>query len=299
MHWQHCYKEETLHYELHRAILQLMFTMASSSAAIHFFLLLMALSSASYSSSVVSHDPNSKPQPIILPIKKDPATKMFYTTVGIGTPQRNMDLVIHLAGENLWHYCNTLQNKSSYHFVDCESEKCPIGAVCSASGCNGPLKPECAISFCDITITNPLSRSTFLGTLVEDVIFISHTQVHGLLAACIDDFTGSDVLLGLPKSSKGILGLSRSQLAFPAQLTLVNKLPPKFSICLPSSGDKVFGNLFIGARGYPQVDSKFLQTTPLVVNPVATDPGSAVFAQGVPSSEYFIDVKSIKIDGQV
>lgn len=73
-----------------------------------------------------------------------------------------------------------------------------------------------------------------------------------------------------------------------------------FSLCFSSSNNlKIFGNIFIGVGGgggNPQVESKFLQTTPLVVNPVAT---GAVSIYGTPSIEYFIDVKAVKIDDHV
>ncbi|TKY54042.1 Basic 7S globulin [Spatholobus suberectus] len=224
---------------------------------------------------------------------------MFYTTIGIGTPQHNMDLVIDLGGENLWHDCSRPNNSSSNRKVDCESNKCPKGAVCTGTGCIGPYKPGCAIHDCDITITNPLAQFTSSDPMAEDVIFLSHTYVPGFLAGCValDDGISGHALRGLPKSTKGIIGFSRSKLALPTQLVLANKLPPMLSLCFPSSNNlKGFGNVFIGAGGHPQVDSKFLQTTPLVVNPVAT---GAVSIYGAPSIEYFIDVRSIKIDGHV
>ncbi|XP_027332942.1 basic 7S globulin-like [Abrus precatorius] len=225
---------------------------------------------------------------------------MFYTTVGIGTPPHNMDLVIHLGGENLWHDCSRPYNSSSKRHVDCESKKCPRGSTCSATGCIGPYKPGCAINDCDITITNPLSKFTSFETMVEDVIFLPHMQVPGFLSGCIDLNNGfSNVglaLQGLPKSSKGVIGLSRSKLALPTQLVSAYKLPPKFSLCFPSSNEKGFGNIFIGGSDHSQAESKFLQTTPLIINPVATGPLSI---HGTPSIEYFIDVKSVKIDGHV
>ena len=39
-----------------------------------------------------------------------------------------------------------------------------------------------------------------------------------------------------------------------------------------------------------------MDTTPLIINPVSTAP---VYSKGDPSDEYFIGVKSIKIDGQI
>ncbi|XP_061347847.1 probable aspartic proteinase GIP2 [Gastrolobium bilobum] len=273
-----------------------MFKMASSSA-IHFFLLLIAFFSVSCLSA--SHAPNTKPHPFILSIKKDPATNLFYTSVGIGTPRHNFNLVIDLAGENLWYDCDNNYNSSSYCPINCGSKTCPeIGCV----GCSGTFKPGCTNNTCPSEAFNPLAKFLFGGGLGEDIIFISQLQVPGLLSSCVNtdgfsSFTSNDSPLnGLPKSSKGIIGLSRSQLALPTQLALANKLPPKFSLCLPSSNKQGFTNLLVGAEGHPQEVSKFLQTTPLVVNPVVTGPK---FVKGVPSIEYFIDVKSVKIVGRV
>ncbi|KAG5147370.1 hypothetical protein AAZX31_06G031800 [Glycine max] len=280
-----------------------MLTMASSScsaATIHFILLSISLFSVS--SLPLPDESTSKPKKIFfLPIKIDAATNMFYTTIGIGTPQHSTNLVIDLGGENLWHDCsNRRYNSSSKRKIVCKSKKCPEGAACVSTGCIGPYKPGCAISDCTITVSNPLAQFSSSYTMVEDTIFLSHTYIPGFLAGCVDldDGLSGNALQGLPRTSKGIIGFSHSELALPSQLVLSNKLIPKFSLCFPSSNNlKGFGNIFIGAGGgHPQVESKFLQTTPLVVNPVAT---GAVSIYGAPSIEYFIDVKAIKIDGHV
>ncbi|KAK7361901.1 hypothetical protein VNO77_03992 [Canavalia gladiata] len=221
----------------------------------------------------------------------DPALKNPFL-IGIGTPLHNKDLIIQLGGENMWHDCSKQYNSSSKRKVDCESKKCPKGATCSATGCIGPYKPGCAIDDCDITINNPLSEFSSSGTMVEDVIFVSNTQVPGFLGGCIEFYDSERALHGLPKNCKGMIGLSSSKLALPTQLVYANKLPPMFSLCFPSSNE----NGFIGIGDHPQGESKFLQTTQLVVNPIATFHMSIV---GAPSSEYFMDVKSVKIDGHV
>jgi len=130
-------------------------------------------------------------------------------------------------------------------------------------------------------------------------LFLNKQKVSGLLSSCIDtDGFSSSPLNGLPKITKGIIGLARSNFSLPTQLALKNKLPPKFSLCLPSSNKKGFANLLIRSIGHDpfRALSKFLQATPLIVNPVST---SVVFVRGVPSNEYFIGVKEVKIDGHV
>lgn len=264
--------------------------MASSSSTIYFFLLSLTLFSVSCLSAQ-----NTKPHSFILPIKKDPSTNLFYTSVGIGTPRKDFNLAIDLSGENLWYDCNTNYNSSSYTPIACGSKRCPDVACI---GCNGPFKPGCTNNTCASNTINPLANFIFGGGLGEDLIFISQQKISGLLSTCIDtdgypSFTGNDSALnGLPKNSQGIIGLARSNLSLPTQLALKNRVSPKFSLCLPSDNKQGFTNLLVDSSE----GAKFVQTTPLIVNPVST---GAVSVAGVASIEYFIDVKSVKIDGNV
>ncbi|XP_061347842.1 probable aspartic proteinase GIP2 [Gastrolobium bilobum] len=239
-------------------------------------------------------------RPFILPIEKDTETNLFYTSVGIGTPRHDMNLVIDLGELFLWYDCNNHYDSSTYHPLPCDSKSCPKFAPCHS--CNLHPKPGCTNDTCGVFFINPYGDSLFEGDFGKDVLFISHTTVSGLLSACInlDAFRSRSPLAGLPKSTKGILGLSRSQLALPTQLSSSLKLPRKFALCLPSSNKKGLGKLFLGGAPHSilhQNASKFLLTTPLVVNPVSTAPFS--LAQGDPSYEYFIVVKSIKVGGEV
>ncbi|XP_057430946.1 probable aspartic proteinase GIP2 [Lotus japonicus] len=274
--------------------------MASSSSAIHCFLL---LSIALFS---VCHFPTTSqalkiiPRSFILPIKKDPATNLFYTSLGVGTPRQNFNLAIDLAGETLWYESDTHYNSSSYRPIQCGSKRC-TETICA--NCSGPFKPGCTNNTCLASTTNTLSKFIFGGTLGEDTIFFSKFQLPGLLAGYFDTdklspfFIGDNSpFFGLPKTTKGIIGLARSQLALPLQLAEANKLPAKFSLCLPSSSNKQgFTNLLMNhvEEHYKSVE---FQTTPLIVNPVAT---GAVTIPGGASQEYFIDVKSVLINGNV
>lgn len=93
-----------------------------------------------------------------------------------------------------------------------------------------------------------------------------------------------------------MLGLGRTKIAFPTQVASAFSFPKKFAICFSSSD----GYIFFGDGPYifsPNVDaSKLLTFTPLLINPVST---ASAFSQGESSSEYFIGVKSIKIDDKV
>ncbi|CAL0334617.1 unnamed protein product [Lupinus luteus] len=260
----------------------------ASSFAFNFFLLSIALFSVSCLSASLA--PSTKPHPFILPIKKDPSTNLFYTSLGIGTPRQNFNLVIDVAGENLWYDCDKNYNSSSYIPINCNTKTCPF---IGCTGCNGPYKPGCTNNTCPANTINTFAEFLFGGGLGEDFIYISQNKITGLLTACVetDSFTSFNPLRGLPKGTKGVIGLANSQLALPTQLAFANNLPPKFSLCLPSSNNQGFTNLLV-----KDVSKFVVKTTPLIVNPVATGP---VSEQGVPSKEYFIDVKSVKIDGHV
>lgn len=263
-----------------------------ASFATHISLLTIAL--LSFSCFSQSHNKPST-RPFILPIGKDPKTNLFHTSVGVGTPRHNFDLVIDLGGPILWYDCNDRYNSSTYHPVHCDSKRCPANSACT--GCSGPFKPGCTNDTCGANILNPFADAIFSGDTGEDVLFFSRSVLNGLISGCTnsDGFSGDPSLLkGLPKASKGIIGLARTQLALPTQLSSSHNLPRKFSLCFPSSNKRGLGNLFIG--GSPNAASKFLLTTPLIVNPFSTAP---IFTQGDASYEYFIDVKSIKVGGQV
>ncbi|XP_027186268.1 probable aspartic proteinase GIP2 [Cicer arietinum] len=165
------------------------------------------------------------------------------------------NLAIDLAGENFWYDCETHYNSSSYIPIECGSKICPDVACI---GCNGPFKPGC---------TNNIYPAN------------------------------DSPLNGLPKITKGIIGLARSNISLPTQLALKNKLPPMFSLCLPSSNKQGFTNLLVGSIGKDPFQElyKFVQSTPLIVNPVST---GVVSVQGGPSMEYFINVKTIKPESQ-
>ena len=177
----------------------------------HFLLLTIYLLFISFLSQ--SHTTTPTPRHFILPIGKDPKTNLFYTSLALGTPRHDMDLVIDLGGPILWYGCDNHYNSSSYNPVHCESKKCPAGSACT--GCNGPFKPGYSNDTCGAYILNPFADAIFSGDLGDDVLFLSHTSLS--LSGLISGFTSIDdtsLLNNLPKSGKGILGLARTQLAF-------------------------------------------------------------------------------------
>ncbi|KAL2469951.1 Eukaryotic aspartyl protease family protein [Abeliophyllum distichum] len=100
-------------------------------------------------------------------------------------------------------------------------------------------------------------------------------------------------LEGLASGTNGMLGLARTEISLHKQVANKLNLPDKFSLCLPSSG---LGKLYIGGGSSSKSDvTKSLITTPLIINPVSTAPAYTV---GDPSDEYFINVQSIRVQGE-
>lgn len=141
---QPCYERETQHCGpntsiYHPSLISIFELAIASSFGIHFLFLSIALFSVCCLSA--SQAPNTKPHPFILPIKKDPATNLYYSSVGIDTPRHNFDLDIDLSGQNLWYDRDTDYNSSSYRPTPCGSKQCPRDGQCL--DCYGPFQPSC------------------------------------------------------------------------------------------------------------------------------------------------------------
>ncbi|KAM4116102.1 hypothetical protein ACJW30_02G025500 [Castanea mollissima] len=253
-----------------------------------------------------SNGANYKPQAFHLPIRKDDVTLQYYTSFEVGPTQFIVDAVIDLGQPFLWFNCDDGYNSSSYNPVPCGSSKCKTAKGIGCSGCNGTPRPGCTNNTCSMSPYNPFVNSLRSGGLGEDNIYVYETDGRSVLLqinvprfpfVCAD----SGSLDGLAKGTKGILGLGRTQIALPMQLANAFKLKRKFALCVPSSSQSGLGDIFIGGGPYYMLPytknvSQLLITTPLIINPVITAP---IYSEGDPSDEYFIGIKSIKIDGQI
>ena len=115
------------------------------------------------------------------------------------------------------------------------------------------------------------------------------TNVHSFPFSCADP----PVLDGLAAGTQGMIGLARGQIALPKQFSLKFKVPNKFALCISSSTpDSGLGDIFVSGGPYLLKSFTF---TPLLINPVSTAP---VFSEGEASEEYFINVKSIEVEGK-
>ncbi|TKY54044.1 Basic 7S globulin [Spatholobus suberectus] len=269
--------------------------MATSFAVIHFFLLSVPL--LSLVSLSVALKPLPKPRAFILPIEKDPATLQYSTSIDMGTPPGQ---------------CGNDCNSSTYHPVRCGTKKCKLAKGTDCITCtNHPLKTGCTNNTCGVEPFNPFGQFFVSGDVGEDILSSvlstngarapSTLHVPRFISSCVypDKFGVQGFLQGLAEGKKGVLGLARTAISLPTQLASKYNLERKFALCLPSTSKyNKFGDLFVGGGPYylpPHDASKFLFYTPLVVNPHSTGP---IFDDD-PSTEYIIDVKSIKVDGKI
>lgn len=149
-----------------------------------------------------------------------------------------------------------------------------------------------------------ISTSGNGGEVGQDVVSLHSTDgsnpttlvsVPNFLFACAETF----LLDRLASGVKGMAGLGRGNIGLPSLFASAFSFKRKFAICLPSS-TKSYGAIFFGDGSYnllPGIDvSKSLAYTPLILNPVST---ASAYFQGDASTEYFINVTSIKINDKV
>nr|XP_043636929.1 probable aspartic proteinase GIP2 [Erigeron canadensis] len=236
------------------------------------------------------------PRPI-LQVTKDAKTLQYVTQVYQRTPLVPIKLSLDLGGEFMWVNCERGYASSSYKNPTCGSPPCQLLNTTSCiTGCLGSPSVDCANNTCGSTASNPFGSISTGGPIVGDVFAIQSTNGKSILPLIkLPSFyfvCGSNVLdVGLANGVTGLAGLGRTGMSLPAQLSSYLKYDRKFALCLSSSNGAVFfgdGPYMLG----PNVDaSTSLQYTPLIVNTIT---GGGFFGDASP--EYFIGVKSIKIN---
>ncbi|KAF2284137.1 hypothetical protein GH714_019477 [Hevea brasiliensis] len=214
-----------------------------------------------------------RPKALVLPVSKDPSSLLYLTQINQRTPLVPVDVTLDLGGLYLWVDCEQGYESSSYRPARCNSAQCSLA---NANGCitecfSSP-RPGCNNNTCALLVDNTVTNIGTDGELGQDVVSIQSTDgsnpgrsvsVSKFLFTCAPKF----ILEGLPSGVKGMAGLGRTKVSLPSQFSAAFSFDRKFAICLSSS------------------------TTAKVST-------AAAFVQGDPSSDYFIGVKSIKINGK-
>ncbi|KAE9618443.1 hypothetical protein Lal_00047281 [Lupinus albus] len=265
--------------------------MNNSNFSNHFILLLLFFISPSLS------EQSFRPKALVLPVTKDSSTLQYITQINQRTPLLPLTLVLDLGGQFQWLNCHNNYVSSTYRPIRCRS------AQCSLAGANACINNNT----CGLTPDNTVTHTATSGELAQDVVSIQSTNgfysgrsvtVSRFLFSCAP----ASLLQGLASGVSGMAGLGRTKISLPSQFASAFSFHRKFAICFSASNGVVFFGdgpyVFRGNQGgVPNVDaSKLLTFTPLITNPVST---ASAFSKGESSTEYFIGVKSIKIDEKV
>ncbi|KAM6565579.1 hypothetical protein CsatA_024707 [Cannabis sativa] len=243
---------------------------------------------------------------IVFPLTKNiiNSTNHYYSTkIQVGTPSTTINLFLEIGVQLTSFTCDDSgYDSSTYRFINCNTKKCGrfLGPNQLSGGCLQCASPKpwphcsnqtCALAFGD---TGGLSEDFFkLKTTSSSSSNLLQNSPRRLPFACLN----SDFTIGfmnrLPLGTKGSLGLGKNPFSFVAELSSAFNLPKKYAFCIPSN-TKSTGNVFIG--GAPHNLSTNLLRTPLVINPISSV--NELVLPDTTSEEYFIGVKSIKIDNK-
>ncbi|KAK4271163.1 hypothetical protein QN277_019897 [Acacia crassicarpa] len=270
------------------------------------YLLLLLFFIAYFSSSAQSSSrPKSsfRPRALVLPVTKNASTLQYVTQIHQRTPLVPLNLVLDLGGQNLWVDCEKHYTSSTYRPARCNSTQCSLADASTCGECNEPPRPGCHNSTCTLDSQEPHTGGFATGDVGQDVVSVQSTNgFHPGRNVAVSRFifscTPSYILQGLADGVSGMAGLGRTKIALPSQFASTFCFPRKFAICLPSSGSK--GVVFFGDSPYvflPNVNAaQSLTYTPFIFNRSSSVP---MFAKRQFLSEYYIGVKSIKIDQKV
>lgn len=273
--------------------------MASSFAC---FLLLCFL--LFYTSPSLARTP-FRPKALLLPVSKDSSTLQYLTHFNQRTPLVPVKLTVDLGSAFAWIDCEKGYVSSSFRPVRCDSALCTlVNSKMCTSECYGSPKPGCHNNTCDLAPGNTVIRLSTTGQVGQDLVSLQSTNgmnpgklvsVRNFVFSC-----GSTFLLeGLANGVTGMAGFGRSNISLPVQFSATFGFSKKFAICL-SSSTQSNGVIFFGDSPYVMLPnnvdlSNSLTYTPLKLNPVST---AGTYFEGESSVEYFIGVKSIKINGK-
>lgn len=241
----------------------------------HFLLIFLSFSSLVFASQSQTQIETTTFKPkkhlqLVLPVHKDATTALHVANIHNHNPLWQAPFVVDLNGPFLWANCKQQHLSSTYHAPFCHSTQCSRADT-----------HYCHNNTCGLVAVNPVTHQTAMADLAQDVISIQSThgstvKVPGFLFACAPSLL---LQKGLPKNVQGLIGLGHAPISVPTQLASHFGFQPKFALCLTSSS-RNNGVIFFGDAPY----AHNLSFTPLSISP-----------QG----EYFIQVRSIKINNKL
>ncbi|KAJ0238600.1 hypothetical protein HA466_0237800 [Hirschfeldia incana] len=222
----------------------------------------------------------------LLPLIKDKATSLYYTNLNLGninhTPLTH-SLAIDLGGGSAALLrCNAVVKSATYLPIHCDSAICKQtkpGSFCFSK--TNTCGKYVSTSFTEHPL-NTLIGTDSVSLLTSKPNGVFHFVHSPLILSCPNN---ADALRLMPEVVNGTIGLGNSSMSLLSQLALTHENQRKLALCLPSKPAGL-GSLRIGGISpYTNDVPKNLASTPLVVDQT--------------TGEYFIDVMSIEIAGNV
>ncbi|XP_072976079.1 chitinase CLP-like [Typha angustifolia] len=245
-------------------------------------LLFIALTSFSPLPSTKAKPLNPRMRALVSPITKDTSTSLYSISLN-----RQTSLVLDLTGPILWSLC-----PPNHPTFLCNTTTCAAAATVFQPPHCPRVKIVTNPCTCIAYPMNPVTRTCFFGDLTSTSIQISTTNgdhltssisISGVVSSCAP----RTLLTSLPAAATGVVGLARSRLSLPSQLSKGRFNSNQFAICLPSA-TAAPGVAFFGAAPYrllpptlPEI-STLLSYTALLKNPK--------------NPAYFIDVEGIAVN---
>lgn len=218
---------------------------------------------------------NASVNSIAIPVVKDASTLQYIAKIHLGVSQVPTNLVLDLGGPLTWVDCDSSADvsSSSRRLIPSQSIQCSRTGKSPVPG-NGS---DASTNTCDVFTQNGISGLATTGDLAEDTIAV-RSELDDPSIAALDQFLFSCaptfLLRGLVSGARGMLGLGRAPISLPSQLATAIGHQRKFFMCLSSSNGVVLSH-------HTSTTKLPLMYTPLIGK----------------SQDYFINVKSIKING--
>ncbi|CAI0466324.1 unnamed protein product [Linum tenue] len=248
------------------------------------------------------------------PRVEDRATNQILTHLHIGTPPITRTFIVDLAGQIPWLDCYTTakysaSTSSTHRLAKCGSAPCSVTAAACSGICRSASGPSCHNNTCQLKTRNPIRNADSLSEVAVDTVTLrstigggragKHVSIPNFILACDDSYHLGHLAAGVV----GSVGLARSRVSVPSQLSSAATLAAKFAICLPSSPDSN-GIMFFGDSPYVfypsdnetrSIDVSYrLIYTKLHTNYRRT---TAPGARGPEIPDYFVKISSILVEG--
>ncbi|EFH46736.1 predicted protein, partial [Arabidopsis lyrata subsp. lyrata] len=187
----------------------------------------------------------------------NPISRIYYTTLQIGTPPREFNVVIDTGSDVLWVSCIScvgcpLQNVT---FFDPGASSSAVKLACSDKRCFSDLHKKSGCSPLEYKVE--YSDGSFTsGYYISDLISFETVMSSNLTVkssapfvfGCSNLHAG---LISLPETSiHGIVGLGKGRLLVVSQLSSQRLAPEVFSLCL-SGGQEGGGVIILGENRLP------------------------------------------------